>query len=98
MKARTLYVLVGLFLGEIVFGRIAGANDGTNGASGPALLDYNTDQLFDSQDPPHYLVVGTDTYTQTGHGTLTLDSVLIGSGSANYLPKWTAFARQLGAV
>jgi hypothetical protein len=48
------------------------ATDGTNGTSGPASLDADTDQLFDSQHPNHTLVVGSQTVTLTGHGTATI--------------------------
>lgn len=78
---RTLYILVGLLVGALAFGPFSMATDGTNGTSGPAMLDYDTDQLFDSQDPPHYLVAGSQTMTLTGHGTTTLAGATVYAGS-----------------
>lgn len=69
---RTLYILVGLLVGALAFGPFSMATDGTNGTSGPAMLDYDTDQLFDSQHPNHVVVLGGQTATLTGHGTVTL--------------------------
>src|SRR5512137_1304893 len=90
---RAAHIVIGLTIGSIVCGPHALATDGTDGTSGPAMLDYDTDQVFDSQDPPHYLVVGTATYTQTGHGTTTVTGVgtgnVVGTGTANYVPKWS---------
>lgn len=57
---------------------LVGAAEGT---SGYATRDRSTilaspcgpfGCIFDNQDPPHYIVVGTQTYTQTGHSTITL--------------------------
>jgi len=72
MNARAQHILIGIVVGAMVFGPFASATDGTNGTSGPAMLDYDTDQLFDSQHPDHYLVVGDQTLTLTGHGTSTV--------------------------
>jgi hypothetical protein len=51
------------------------ATDGVNGTAGPAMIDIDTGQLFDSQHPDHVIVAGDQTMTLTGHGTVTLTNL-----------------------
>jgi len=64
-------IILGLAIGALATGPGALATDGTSGTSGPAMLDAETDQLFDSQDPPHTICINGTCQTATGHGTAT---------------------------
>ncbi len=72
------WIIVALALPPVAF-----ATDGTDGTSGPASLDADTDQLFDSQDPAHTIVTPRNTTkTETGHGTVTItDSDICTTGT-----------------
>lgn len=69
---RIMHTLIGMAIAGVILAPATWAVDGTSGTTGPAYLDAETNQLFDSQDPPHYVVYGDQTVTLTGHGTVTL--------------------------
>lgn len=77
---RPLLILTGLAIATLAVGPAALAVDGTNGSSGPAMLDFDTDQLYDSQDPPNYVTHGPETKTQTGHGTTYENQICVSTG------------------
>jgi hypothetical protein len=90
---RIAAILFGTSLAILSLGPLAFATDGAQGTSGPAMKDKATGQLFDSQDPPHVLVVNGQSVTLTGHGTATLTVTATGththtvtdvSGTATY--------------
>jgi hypothetical protein len=64
--------IVGILLATLICGPYAMATDGTNGTEGPAMLDADTEQLYDSQHPNHIIVFPSQTVTLTGHGTSTV--------------------------
>ena len=69
-------ILIALVVVGMVIGR-ARATDGTHGESSEHPgLDEDTGQLWDSQDPPHTLVINGQTVTLTGHGTATITSAM----------------------
>jgi hypothetical protein len=79
---RAALVLAGMFAGSLVLGP-ALATDGTHGTSGYATRDKDTISvapcgpfgcIFDSQDPPHTVVLPHATKTLTGHGTSTVST------------------------
>jgi hypothetical protein len=86
-------LIVAVALTAMILGPFARATDGTSGTSGPAMLDAETDRLFDSQHPDHVLVINGTTVTLTGHGTstvtVTATGAVAGTGTTNYVPKWT---------
>lgn len=89
---RIAHTLVGMAIAGVILAPATWAVDGTSGTTGPAYLDAETNQLFDSQDPPHYLVYGAQTVTLTGHGTVTLTGGGTGTETNTYvlvLPKAT---------
>jgi len=71
-RALALGPLLAVLIFNLAIPASAWAVDGTNGATGPALLDADTGQVFDSQDPPHTFALPNATKTATGHGTVTI--------------------------
>ncbi len=78
MKA-LVQTLVSLALVGLLFPPCAWGTDDPRGNAGPAMLDYATHQLKDSQDPPHVVVINGTPATLTGHGTSTFAVTATGS-------------------
>ncbi len=65
---------IGILIATLAFGPFARATDGTHGTAGPAMLDADTEELYDSQHPDHVLICPNATKTLTGHGTSTIST------------------------
>ena len=69
--ARAISLIIILsFITAVVYAQVC-----TDPGGGPAQICVDTGQLVPDQDPPHYIVVGTDTYTQTAYSTVNFTSI-----------------------